>query len=90
MTMAMTGKVAPYKRDFGPMPASVWHARYPNALQGISIDDALSSLQDIFTQDTAPQDVAAIVLEPVQGEGGFHEATVEFFNRLSSDARRAG
>ncbi|WP_455853331.1 4-aminobutyrate--2-oxoglutarate transaminase [Pantoea endophytica] len=90
MTMAMTGKVAPYKRDFGPMPASVWHARYPNSLTGISVDDALSSLQDIFTQDIAPQDVAAIVLEPIQGEGGFHVAPPEFFNRLRALADEHG
>ncbi|WP_058974033.1 4-aminobutyrate--2-oxoglutarate transaminase [Type-D symbiont of Plautia stali] len=82
MTMAMTGKVAPYKRDFGPMPASVWHARYPNSVTGISVDDALASLHDIFTQDIAPQDVAAIVLEPVQGEGGFHIAPPAFMERL--------
>lgn len=90
MTMAMTGKVAPYKRDFGPMPASVWHARYPNSVTGISTDDALASLQDIFTQDIAPQDVAAIVLEPVQGEGGFHVAPPEFFNRLRALADQHG
>lgn len=90
MTMAMTGKVAPYKRDFGPMPASVWHARYPNSVTGISVDDALSSLQDIFTQDIAPQDVAAIVLEPIQGEGGFHVAPPEFFNRLRALADEHG
>jgi len=90
MTMAMTGKVAPYKRDFGPMPASVWHARYPNSVTGISVDDALASLQDIFTQDIAPQDVAAIVLEPIQGEGGFHVAPPEFFNRLRSLADEYG
>jgi len=82
MTMAMTGKVAPYKRDFGPMPASVFHARYPTALRGISVDDAMNSLEAIFTQDIAPQDVAAIVLEPIQGEGGFHIAPDEFFQRL--------
>ena len=82
MTMAMTGKVAPYKRDFGPMPASVFHARYPSAVQGITIDAALASLDALFTQDIAPQDVAAIVLEPVQGEGGFHAAPVEFMARL--------
>lgn len=82
MTMAMTGKVAPYKRDFGPMPASVFHARYPSAVQGITIDAALASLDALFTQDIAPQDVAAIVLEPVQGEGGFHAAPVEFMVRL--------
>ncbi|NIG20183.1 4-aminobutyrate--2-oxoglutarate transaminase [Pantoea sp. Al-1710] len=90
MTMAMTGKVAPYKRDFGPMPASVWHARYPNSVAGISIDDAMASLQDIFTQDIAPQDVAAIVLEPVQGEGGFHIAPAEFFVRLRQLADQHG
>ncbi|WP_455844414.1 4-aminobutyrate--2-oxoglutarate transaminase [Pantoea agglomerans] len=90
MTMAMTGKVAPYKRDFGPMPASVWHARYPNSVTGISVDDAISSLQDIFTQDIAPQDVAAIVLEPIQGEGGFHVAPPEFFNRLRALADEHG
>lgn len=90
MTMAMTGKVAPYKRDFGPMPASVWHARYPNSVTGISVDDALASLQDIFTQDIAPQDVAAIVLEPIQGEGGFHVAPPEFFSRLRALADEHG
>ncbi|MBK0096100.1 4-aminobutyrate--2-oxoglutarate transaminase [Erwinia sp. S63] len=90
MTMAMTGKVAPYKRDFGPMPASVWHARYPNSVTGISVDDAMASLQDIFTQDIAPQDVAAIVLEPVQGEGGFHIAPAEFFVRLRQLADQHG
>ncbi|WP_312838155.1 4-aminobutyrate--2-oxoglutarate transaminase [Pantoea piersonii] len=90
MTMAMTGKVAPYKRDFGPMPASVFHARYPSAVQGISIDAALASLDALFTQDIAPQDVAAIVLEPVQGEGGFHAAPVEFMVRLRELADRYG
>jgi len=90
MTMAMTGKVAPYKRDFGPMPASVFHARYPNGVTGISVDDALASLNDIFTQDIAPQDVAAIVLEPVQGEGGFHIAPVEFMSRLRQLADQHG
>ncbi|WP_336777531.1 4-aminobutyrate--2-oxoglutarate transaminase [Pantoea sp. USHLN256] len=90
MTMAMTGKVAPYKRDFGPMPASVWHARYPNSVTGISVEDALTSLQDILTQDIAPQDVAAIVLEPIQGEGGFHVAPPEFFNRLRTLADEHG
>jgi len=90
MTMAMTGKVAPYKRDFGPMPASVFHARYPSAVQGITIDAALASLDALFTQDIAPQDVAAIVLEPVQGEGGFHAAPVEFMVRLRELADRYG
>ncbi|ARJ44261.1 4-aminobutyrate--2-oxoglutarate transaminase [Pantoea alhagi] len=90
MTMAMTGKVAPYKRDFGPMPAAVFHARYPVELRGISVDDAMASLDAIFSQDIAPQDVAAIVLEPVQGEGGFHIAPADFFQRLRECCDRHG
>lgn len=84
MTMAMTGKVVPYKRDFGVMPAGVFHAKYPNAFQGISIDDAITSIEEIFTTDIAPEAVAAIVIEPVQGEGGFHVAPQEFMRRLRS------
>ncbi|NIE51748.1 4-aminobutyrate--2-oxoglutarate transaminase (plasmid) [Pantoea dispersa] len=90
MTMAMTGKVAPYKRDFGPMPASVFHARYPNAVTGISVEDSIASLHDLFSHDIAPQDVAAIVLEPVQGEGGFHIAPAEFLTQLRALADEHG
>ena len=68
MTMAMTGKTAPYKRDFGVMPAGVFHGRYPSQSQGISVDDAMESIENIFSTDMVPQDVAAIVLEPVQGK----------------------
>lgn len=82
MTMAMTGKVAPYKRDFGVMPAGVFHAKYPNTQLKISVDDAIASLEDIFSTDIAPESVAAIVIEPVQGEGGFHVAPPEFLLRL--------
>lgn len=82
MTMAMTGKTAPYKRDFGVMPAGVFHARYPIAANGITVDDAIESLEEIFSTDIAAHDVAAIVLEPVQGEGGFHVAPQEFMIRL--------
>ncbi|MDI9767543.1 4-aminobutyrate--2-oxoglutarate transaminase [Pantoea dispersa] len=90
MTMAMTGKVAPYKRDFGPMPASVFHARYPNAVTGITVEDAIASLHDLFSHDIAPQDVAAIVLEPVQGEGGFHIAPAAFLTQLRALADEHG
>lgn len=82
MTMAMTGKVAPYKRDFGLMPGGVFHARYPVLSQGISVDDAIESVENILHEDIAPHDVAAIVLEPVQGEGGFHIVPSEFLKRL--------
>lgn len=82
MTMAMTGKTAPYKRDFGVMPGGVFHARYPVESRGISVDDALESIENIFSEDIAPHDVAAIVLEPVQGEGGFNVVPADFLKRL--------
>ncbi|OOW09704.1 4-aminobutyrate--2-oxoglutarate transaminase [Acinetobacter sp. MF4642] len=82
MTMAMTGKTAPYKRDFGAMPSGVFHARYPVESKGITVDIAIESIEDIFAEDIAAHDVAAIVLEPVQGEGGFNVVPAEFLKRL--------
>lgn len=82
MTMGLTGKVVPYKTGFGPFPGSVFHARYPNALHGYSVDDALESLAAIFRCDISPQDVAAIIYEPIQGEGGFNIAPAEFVSKL--------
>ncbi|TKI03497.1 4-aminobutyrate--2-oxoglutarate transaminase [Martelella alba] len=82
LTMALTGKVKPYKIGFGPFPGSVFHARYPNALHGVSVADALKSLDDIFHCDIAPQQVAAILYEPIQGEGGFNVAPPEFVSAL--------
>lgn len=82
MTMALTGKVDPYKIGFGPFPGSVYHAVYPNAVQGISTQEALRSLERIFKADIAPDQVAAIVLEPIQGEGGFNIAPADFMRAL--------
>ena len=78
MTMALTGKVAPYKIGFGPFPGSIFHAQYPNAVHDVSTQDALKSLERIFKADIAPDQVAAILLEPVQGEGGFVIAPDDF------------
>jgi 4-aminobutyrate aminotransferase len=78
MTMALTGKVAPYKMGFGPFPGSIFHAQYPNAVHNVSTQDALNSLDRIFKADIAPDQVAAILLEPVQGEGGFVIAPDDF------------
>jgi 4-aminobutyrate aminotransferase len=82
MTMGLTGKVVPYKTGFGPFPGSVFHARYPNAQHGHSIDDAMESLESLFRCDISPQQVAAIIFEPIQGEGGFNIAPVEFVSKL--------
>ena len=89
MTMAMTGKVAPYKQDFGPMVPSVFHGRFPDEKE-ITVEQALNSLDDIFHYDIAPHNVAAIVLEPVQGEGGFRVAPNAFMTALRELADKHG
>jgi len=82
MTLAMTGKVLPYKNDFGPMPGDVFRAPFPNAYYGVSEDDSIHAIEKIFKTDIAPHRVAAIVIEPVQGEGGFYVAPAPFLERL--------
>ncbi len=78
MGMALTGKVVPYKAGFGPFPAEIYHAKFPNPLHGVSVADAMRSIESIFKCDVEPARVAAIILEPVQGEGGFNVAPPEF------------
>lgn len=80
--MALTGKVAPYKAGFGPFPAEIFHAKFPNPLHGVSVADSLASLEAIFKYDVEPERVAAIIVEPVQGEGGFYVAPPEFAQAL--------
>ena len=82
MTMALTGKVMPYKRGFGPFPAEVYHAEFPQAYHGVSTERALEDLDRLFHGDVDPQAVAAIIVEPVQGEGGFNVAPAEFLRAL--------
>ncbi len=64
------------------MQANVFRAQYPCALHGVSDDDAMKSIEQIFKNDAEPADIAAIILEPVQGEGGFYAASPEFMARL--------
>ena len=82
MGMALTGKVAPYKVGFGPFPADIYHAKFPCELHGVRVDDAMASLDALFKYDVEPARVAAIILEPVQGEGGFYIAPNDFARRL--------
>ena len=90
MTLGLTGKVAPYKTGFGPFPGEVFHALYPNALHGISVEDALHSVELIFKNDIEASRVAAFILEPVQGEGGFYIAPPEFVSGLKALADKHG
>ncbi|MER8558407.1 4-aminobutyrate--2-oxoglutarate transaminase [Mesorhizobium sp. M0074] len=82
MGMALTGKVVPYKVGFGAMPADVFHAPFPVALHGVSVADSLAALDRLFKADVDPARVAAIIVEPVQGEGGFYEAPRDFMTAL--------
>jgi 4-aminobutyrate aminotransferase/(S)-3-amino-2-methylpropionate transaminase len=82
MAMALTGKVAPYKAGFGPMPPEVYHAPFPIAYHGVSVQDSLDALEHIFKYDIEPARVAAIIVEPVMGEGGFYIAPPEFLQAL--------
>ena len=82
MGMALTGKVAPYKIGFGPFPAEVYHAKFPCALHGVSVADSLASIEALFKYDVEASRVAAIIIEPVQGEGGFYVAPIEFVAKL--------
>lgn len=82
MTLAMTGKVLPYKNDFGPMPGDVFRAPFPVPYHGISEEDSLNALKTVFKTDIAPHRTAAIVIEPVQGEGGFYAASPAYMQAL--------
>jgi 4-aminobutyrate aminotransferase / (S)-3-amino-2-methylpropionate transaminase / 5-aminovalerate transaminase len=80
--MTLTGMSAPYKQNFGPFAPDVYHAPYPNAYHGVSSQDALAALQQIFSTQIAADRVAAIIIEPVQGDGGFLAAPPEFMRAL--------
>jgi 4-aminobutyrate aminotransferase len=82
MGMALTGKVAPYKLGFGPFPGSIYHVPAPMALHGISVKASLDALHALFKSDIDARQVAAVIVEPVQGEGGFYVMPPEFMRAL--------
>ena len=82
LTMALTGKISPYKHLFGPFPGDIFHAPFPMDCHDVSVKSSLKALENLFKVDIAPSDVAAIIIEPVQGEGGFYAAPTEFLVAL--------
>lgn len=88
--MALTGKVSPYKKGFGAMPPEVVHAPFPNAMTGVTADDALADLNRLFASSVDPERVAAIIIEPVQGEGGFNIAPYGFLAAIRALCDRHG
>jgi 4-aminobutyrate aminotransferase len=90
LTMSLTSKVAPYKRGFGPFAPEVYRAPAPYEYRGIGTDQAISGLLELFKADVDPETVACVVLEPVQGEGGFIVMPHDFPARLAEICREHG
>ena len=82
LTLGLTGKVAPYKIGFGPFPADIFHARFPHPYHGVTVADTLQDIANLFKYDIEVSRVAAIIIEPVIGEGGFVPAPPELMRAL--------
>jgi 4-aminobutyrate aminotransferase/(S)-3-amino-2-methylpropionate transaminase len=82
LASSLTGKVVPYKKGLGPALPEVWHVPFPTPHNDVTVEDALKYLGFIFKADVDPSRVAAIIIEPVQGEGGFHQAPPELMRAL--------
>jgi 4-aminobutyrate aminotransferase / (S)-3-amino-2-methylpropionate transaminase / 5-aminovalerate transaminase len=80
LSLSLTSKVHPYKAGLGPFAPEVYRAPFPNDYRGPSASDALAALERTLLTQVAPESVAAIVIEPVQGEGGFVVAPQEFLD----------
>src|SRR5208337_619192 len=90
MALALTGKMNPYKAGFGPFPADTFHAPFPDAYRGGSTQKSLAAIESLFKSSVEPSRVAAIIIEPVQGEGGFNVAPFEFLRELRALCDRHG
>ncbi|ABQ70551.1 4-aminobutyrate aminotransferase [Rhizorhabdus wittichii RW1] len=90
LAMAMTGKVAPYKQQFGPMPGEIFHVPFPVAAHGGSVEETLRAIEMVFRVAVEPGRVAALIIEPILGEGGFYEAPVELLRALRALCDRHG
>jgi 4-aminobutyrate aminotransferase/(S)-3-amino-2-methylpropionate transaminase len=82
LTMALTGKVAPYKQDMGPFPGEVYRGIYPCEYHGVSVEQALVQLKSLMKSDAQPNRIAAMIIEPVQGEGGYYITPPAFLKAL--------
>jgi 4-aminobutyrate aminotransferase/(S)-3-amino-2-methylpropionate transaminase len=90
LTSAMTGKTLPYKRGFGPFPPEIYHLPFPVEHHGVTVEDSLRALDFLFRADIEPSRVAAIIIEPIQGEGGFYQAPAELLVALRKICDRHG
>jgi 4-aminobutyrate aminotransferase/(S)-3-amino-2-methylpropionate transaminase len=82
LAMSLTGKVVPYRRGFGAGVPDIWHIPMPIPHYGVTVEDSLRQLEFLFKADVDPARVAAILVEPVQGEGGFYEVPADLMRAL--------
>ena len=82
LTVSLTGKIIPYRASGGIQVPGVFHAPFPVPHHGVTVEDALAGIEALFKVEIEPKDVAAIIFEPVQGEGGFYQAPPEFVQAL--------
>jgi 4-aminobutyrate aminotransferase / (S)-3-amino-2-methylpropionate transaminase / 5-aminovalerate transaminase len=90
LALTLTGEVQPYKQNFGPYAGEVYHAAYPYEYRGWSSEQAMAALEDVFSSAVAPERVAAVLIEPVLGEGGFVQAPAAFLRELRAVTERHG
>jgi len=82
MCMALTGKVAPYKAQFGPFPGEIYHVPFPIEYHGVSVADSLAAIETLFKVEIEAEAIAAMIIEPIQGEGGFYAVPAGFLAEL--------
>jgi 4-aminobutyrate aminotransferase / (S)-3-amino-2-methylpropionate transaminase / 5-aminovalerate transaminase len=90
MGMSLTGKATAYKQNFGPFASEIYHAPYPYEYRDWSSERAISALQELFQTDVTPDQVAAVLIEPVLGEGGFVPAPAAFLRALRQITQEHG
>jgi len=88
--VSLTGMSQPYKQNFGPFASEIFHAPYPDVSRGVTTEIALAALDEVFATQVAPDRVAAIIIEPVQGDGGFLPAPPAFMQALRTITERHG
>ena len=90
LALSLTGTVQPYKQDFGPYAAEIYQTPFPYEYRGWNTDAALADLGNLLEAEVSPKRVAAIVIEPVLGEGGFVPAPLDFMRRLRELTKQHG
>ncbi|WP_152452461.1 MULTISPECIES: 4-aminobutyrate--2-oxoglutarate transaminase [unclassified Roseivivax] len=90
LTLGMTGKIAPYKKDVGPFPSDIFRAPFPDARNGVTVEDALKGLETLMLTDADPSRIAAMIIEPVLGEGGYVPVPTEMLQALRAICDKHG